>query len=77
MLPFIGILASKINFSFDVNVIVQGVIMLHHSKWEAKVDSELKACHEERFSALVGDKYAMVLKNKDVTVGHVPKFLSN
>ena len=40
------------------------------SKWKAKVDSELKACHEIRPCTLVEDKYAMALKHKDVTVGH-------
>ena len=60
---------------FTVERCVRG----HHvykSKWEAKVDSELKACHETRLGALTEDKYAMALKHKDVTVGHVPKFLS-
>ena len=30
---------------------------------EAKVDSELKACHETRPGALVEDKYSMMLKH--------------
>ena len=37
----------------------------------------MKACHETRPGAPVEGKYAMALKHKDVTVGHVPKFLSN
>ena len=32
--------------------------------------------HKTRPSALVQDKYAMALKYSDVTVGHVPKYLS-
>ena len=95
-LPFIQILAQKINFSFDLKCTnmekmlnipimiekeftVERCVRGHHvykSKWEAKVDSELKACHEIRLGALTEDKYAMALKHKDVTVGHVPKFLS-
>ena len=50
---------------------------VYQSKWEAEVDSELKACHQTRPGAFVEDKYAMALNHKDVTigVGHVPKFL--
>ena len=36
----------------------------------------MKACHETRPGALVGDKYPRALKHKDVTVRRVPKFLS-
>ena len=36
----------------------------------------MKACHETRPGALVEDKYAMALKQKDVTVRHLPKLLS-
>ena len=59
---------------------VECCVRCHHgyqSKWGPKVDTELKACHETRPSALVEDKYAMTLKHKDVTVGHVPKFHNN
>ena len=35
---------------------------LYQSKWEAKVESELKACHETRAGVLVEDKYAMAPK---------------
>ena len=45
-------------------------------QWNVKVESELKARHEIRPGALLQDKYAMVLKYNDVTVGHVPKTLS-
>ena len=49
---------------------------VYQSKWEAKVSSELKACHETRPCPLVEDKYEMARKHKDVTVGHVPEFIS-
>ena len=49
---------------------------VYQSKWEANVGSELTVCKETRPGALVEDKYAMALKYGDVTVGHVPKFLS-
>ena len=47
-------------------------IRVHHvyqSKWEAKVDSEWKACHETRPGPLVEDRYAIPLKHKNVTNG--------
>ena len=46
------------------------------SSLSANVDSRLTVCHETRPGALVEDKYAMTLKYGDVTVGHIPKFLS-
>ena len=49
---------------------------VYESNWDAKTGSKLKPCHEKRPSALVEDKYAMVLKFNDTTAGHVPKFLS-
>ena len=51
---------------------------VYQSKCEAKVDSELNTCWEIRPwpDAFERDKNAMALKHKDVTVGHVPKFLS-
>ena len=100
-LPFIWILASKINFSIEMKytnldsleslllsannilimieklITVEFCVKCHHvyqSKWEAKVDSELKICHRTRPGALVEDKYIMVLKHKDVNVEHVQKF---
>ena len=60
---------------FTVECCVRGR-HVYQSKWKAKVDSELKACHERRRCTLVEDKYAVALKHKDVTVGHVPKFQS-
>ena len=36
---------------------------VYQSKWEAKVDSELKGCHETRPGVLVEDKHAMALKH--------------
>lgn len=101
-LPFLQILASKINFSFNMKFInmesledfllntndvpimiakeytVECFVKGHdvyQSKWEAKVDSELKTCHETRPSALVEDKHAVALKHSDVAVGHVAQFL--
>ena len=60
---------------FEFECCVRG----HHvyeSNWDAKIGSKLKPSHKKRPSALVEDKYAMVLKFYDTTVGHVPKFLS-
>ena len=71
--------ANNIPIMIEKEFTVECCVRCHHvyqSKWEAKVNGELKACHETRPGALVEDKYAMVLKHKDVTVGHVPKFLS-
>ena len=42
----------------------------------AKIGKELNVSQETRPAALVQDKYTMVLKFNDVSVGHVPKFLS-
>ena len=60
---------------FTVECCVRG----HHVyqvDWDAKIGSELKAIYETRPGALVQDKYAMALRFNDVTVGHVPKILS-
>lgn len=43
---------------------------------DAKIGSESKAIHETRPGAIELFKYAMVVRFNDVTVGHVPKFLS-
>ena len=71
--------ANNILIMIEKEFIVECSIRGNHiyqSKLEAKVDSELKVYHETKPGALVEDKYAMVLKHKDVTVGHVSKFLS-
>ena len=60
---------------FTVECCVRG----HHvyqKKWEAEIGSKLTAQYETRPGALVQDKYAIALKQKDVIVGHIPKFLS-
>ena len=60
---------------FTVECCVRG----HHvyrKKWEAEIGSKLTAQYKTRPGALVQDKYAIALKQKDVTVGHIPKFLS-
>ena len=51
----------------------------HHvnqTKWEEKVDSELKGWHKTRPGALVEHQYSIVLKHKDMNVRHVTNFLS-
>ena len=71
--------ADDIPIMTEQKFTVECCVRCHHvyqSKWETKVNSELKACHETRPGALVEDKYAMALKHKDVTVGHVTKVLS-
>ena len=68
----IPILAER---EFTVECCVRG----HHvyqNGWEAEIGSKLKAQYETRPGALVQDKYAIALKQKDVIVGHIPKFLS-
>ena len=60
---------------FTVECCVRG----HHvyqKEWEAEIGSKLTAQYETRPGALVQDKYAIVLEQKDVIVGHIPKFLS-
>ena len=60
---------------FTVECCVRG----HHvyqKEWEAEIDSKLTAQYKTRAGALVQDKYAIALKQKDVIVGHIPKFLS-
>ena len=60
---------------FTVECCVRG----HHvyqKEWEAEIGSKLTAQYETRPGALVQDKYAIALKQKDVIVGHIPKFLS-
>ena len=60
---------------FAVECCVRG----HHvyqKEWEAEIGSKLTAQYETRPGALVQDKYAIALKQKDVIVGHIPKFLS-
>ena len=60
---------------FTVECFVRG----HHvyqKEWKAEIGSKLTAQYETRPGALVQDKYAIALKQKDVIVGHIPKFLS-
>ena len=60
---------------FTVECCVRG----HHvyqKEWEADIGSKLTAQYETRPGALVQDKYAIALKQKDVIVAHIPKFLS-
>ena len=60
---------------FTVECCVRG----HHvyqKKWEAEIGSKLTVQDETRPGALVQDKYARALKQKDVIVGHITKFLS-
>ena len=60
---------------FTVECCVRG----HHvyqKEWEAEIGSKLTAQYETRSVALVQDKYAIALKQKDVIVGHIPKFIS-
>ena len=58
---------------------VESCVRGHHvyqKEWEAEIGSKLTAQYKTRPGALVQDKYAIALKQKDVTVGHIPKFLS-
>ena len=49
---------------------------VYQKESEAEIGSKLTAQYETRPGALVQDKYAIALKQKDVIVGHIPKFLS-
>ena len=49
---------------------------VYQKEREAEIGSKLTAQYETRPGALVQDKYAIALKQKDVIVGHIPKFLS-
>ena len=49
---------------------------VYQKEWEAEIGSKLTAQYETRPGALVQGKYAIALKQKDVIVGHIPKFLS-
>ena len=48
---------------------------VYQKEWEAEIGSKSTAQYETRPGALVQDKYAIALKQKDVIVGHIPKFL--
>ena len=49
---------------------------VYQKEWEAEIGSKLTAQYETRPGALVQDEYAIALKQKNVIVGHIPKFLS-
>ena len=58
--------ANDIPIIIEQDFLVEFCLRGHHvyqSKWEAKVDSELKGCHETRPGVLVEDKHAMALKH--------------
>ena len=60
---------------FTVECCVRG----HHvyqKEWVAEIGSKLTAQYKTRPGPLVQAKYAIALKQKDVIVGHIPKFLS-
>ena len=50
--------------------------MYTKKEWEAEIGNKFTAKYETRPGALVQDKYAIALKQKDVIIGHIPKFLS-
>ena len=51
---------TLIGKEFTVECFIRSIHVLQ-SQWEAKVDGELKACHETRPDALADDKYTIVL----------------
>ena len=58
---------------------VECCVRCHHvyqKEWETEIGRKLTAQYETRPGALVQDKYLIALKQKDVIVGHIPKFLS-
>ena len=63
-------------FVFAVNCCVRGY-HIFKSFWDAPIGSVLSAKHENDPQSLVHDKYAIALiKSESVTVGHLPKFMS-
>ena len=63
-------------FVFVVNCCVCGY-HIFKSFWDAPIGSVLSAKHENDPQSLVHDKYAIALiKSESVTVGHLPKFMS-
>ena len=71
--------AKDIPFLVQREFTVECCVRGHHvyqKEWEAEIGSKLTAQYETRPGALVQDTYAIALKQKDVVVGHIPKFLS-
>ena len=60
---------------FTVQCCIRGY-HTYQAQWNAEVEAKLNTAPETKPTALVEDKYTIVVKHDEQTVGHVPKFLS-
>ena len=61
---------------FSAACCIRGYHIYNWAQWTAEIESILTSEPEKRPGALVEDRYAIAIISNNLTVAHVPKFLS-